>query len=114
MIRQVWRREAPVRAPVVGLSRSCDQGRWALVDRPERMVLSVAEAAEMLGISRSLAYDLVARGELPARRLGGRIVVLLRPLQRLLDGGEPVDDAPGPSAGLDGPSGVQGRSARAS
>ncbi|MGH8990158.1 MAG: helix-turn-helix transcriptional regulator [Acidimicrobiia bacterium] len=62
------------------------------MDRPERLVLSVTEAAEMLGISRSLAYQLVARGELPSRRLGGRIVVLLRPLQRLLDG-EHVDDA---------------------
>jgi excisionase family DNA binding protein len=58
-----------------------------LVDRSERLVLSVAEAAEMLGISRTLAYDLVARGELPALRLGGRIVVLLRPLERLLGGG---------------------------
>ena len=68
------------------------------MDRPKRMVLSVTEAAEVLGISRSLAYDLVARGELPARRFGGRIVVLLRPLQRLLDG-EPVDDASGPLSG---------------
>ena len=81
------------------------------MDRPKRMVLSVAEAAEVLGISRSLAYDLVARGELPARRFGGRIVVLLRPLQRLLDG-EAVDDASDPD--LDGLSGAQGRSARAS
>ena len=62
------------------------------MDRPKRMVLSVTEAAELLGISRSLAYDLVARGELPARRFGGRIVVLLRPLQRLLDD-ERADDA---------------------
>jgi excisionase family DNA binding protein len=77
------------------------------------MVLSVAEAAELLGISRSLAYDLVARGELPARRSGGRIVVLLRPLQRLLDG-EPVDERSVPSARLDEPSGAQDRSAKAS
>jgi excisionase family DNA binding protein len=77
------------------------------------MVLSVTEAAEVLGISRSLAYDLVARGELPARRFGGRIVVLLRPLQRLLDG-EPVGDASDPPADLDGLSEAQGRSARAS
>ena len=65
------------------------------MDRPERLVLSVAEAAEMLGISRTLAYELVARQELPALRLGGRIVILLRPLQRLLDGGaaeNAVDD----------------------
>jgi excisionase family DNA binding protein len=56
------------------------------VDRPERLVLSVPEAARMLSISRRLAYDLVARGELPALRLGGRIVILRRPLERLLDG----------------------------
>ena len=84
------------------------------MDRPKRMVLSVTEAAELLGISRSLAYDLVARGELPARRFGGRIVVLLRPLQRLLDDAEPLDDTSGPSAGLDGLSGAPGGSARAS
>ena len=83
------------------------------MDRHKRMVLSVTEAAEVLGISRSLTYDLVARGELPARRFGGRIVVLLQPLQRLLDG-EPVDEASGPSAGLDGISGPQDRSAKAS
>ena len=83
------------------------------MDRPKRMVLSVTEAAEVLGISRSLAYDLVARGELPARRFGGRIVVLLGPLQRLLDG-EPVDGTSAPSAGLDGLSGAPGHSARAS
>jgi excisionase family DNA binding protein len=50
------------------------------------LVLSVADAAEMLGISRTLAYELVARNELPALRLGGRIVILMRPLLRLLDG----------------------------
>jgi excisionase family DNA binding protein len=58
----------------------------ALVDRSERLVLSVPEAAGMLGVSPRLAYDLVARGELPALRLGGRIVILRRPLERLLDG----------------------------
>lgn len=63
------------------------------MDRPERLVLSVAEAAEMLRISRTLAYNLVAREELPALRLGGRIVVLVRPLERLLD------STPGDGAG---------------
>jgi excisionase family DNA binding protein len=58
----------------------------ALVDHRERFVISVPEAAEMLGISARLAYDLVARGELQALRLGGRIVVLLRPLERMLGG----------------------------
>jgi excisionase family DNA binding protein len=85
----------------------------ALVERPERLVMSVTEAAEMLGISRSLAYELVARGELPARRFGGRIVVLLGPLQRLLDG-EPVDEPAGPSPTPGGLSAVPDPPARAS
>lgn len=58
----------------------------AQVDHQERFVVSVPEAAAMLGISPRLAYDLVARDELPALRLGGRIVVLLRPLERMLGG----------------------------
>jgi excisionase family DNA binding protein len=58
----------------------------ALVDRPERLVLSVAEAAGLLGISRRLAYELAARDELPVLRLGGRVLILRRPLERLLDG----------------------------
>lgn len=40
-----------------------------------RVVFTVAETAEQLGISEWLAYRLIARGELPHLRLGGRIVV---------------------------------------
>lgn len=40
-----------------------------------RLTLSVTEAAGRLGISRGLAYELVARGELPALRLGNRILI---------------------------------------
>lgn len=71
-----------IRPPVVAVD-VFSETEVALVDSSERLVLSVAEAAELLGISKSLAYDLVARGELPARRFGGRIVVLWRPLERL-------------------------------
>jgi excisionase family DNA binding protein len=35
----------------------------------------VTEAASVLGISRALAYELVARNELPSIRLGSRLVV---------------------------------------
>ena len=52
-----------------------------------RLVLTVTEAAGALGISRTHAYELVARGELPSLRLGRRIVVPRRGLERLLDGG---------------------------
>ena len=56
-------------------------------DRPTslvggRLTLSVPEAAELLGISRALGYELVARGELPSLRLGRRVVV---PVARLAE-----------------------------
>jgi excisionase family DNA binding protein len=79
-------------APTVSESRS-GQGR----QRPPRtsheapgssaeskQVLTVSEAANFLGISRTLAYDLVAKEQLPAVRLGRRIVVPARALDALL------------------------------
>src|ERR1700728_3749229 len=41
----------------------------------ERLVYTVAESGEMLGISRAFAYELVARGELPVIKLGRRRLV---------------------------------------
>jgi excisionase family DNA binding protein len=41
----------------------------------DRLVYTVAEAGEVLGISRAFAYELVARGELPVIRLGRRRLV---------------------------------------
>ena len=51
----------------------------------ERLALSVEEAGGLLGISRDLAYDLVARGEIPSVRLGRRLVVPRRALEEALD-----------------------------
>lgn len=51
----------------------------------DRLTLTVEEAARLLGISRALAYELVARGEVPGIRLGRRIVVPRRALDTLLD-----------------------------
>jgi excisionase family DNA binding protein len=56
------------------------------VQTNERLVLRVEEAAAMLGISRNLAYELVGRGELPAVRLGRRIVVPRAAIETLLGG----------------------------
>lgn len=59
------------------------------MDRSKRLVLSVTEAAEVLGISRTLAYELVGRQELPSMRLGGRIVIPLGRLENMLEAGAP-------------------------
>ena len=40
------------------------------------LLLAVPRAAAILGISRAAAYRLAASGELPVRRLGGRVYVL--------------------------------------
>jgi excisionase family DNA binding protein len=41
----------------------------------ERRTYTVTEAAAVLGISRTSAYERVRAGELPALRLGRRIVI---------------------------------------
>lgn len=56
------------------------------MDGSERLVLTVPEAAGVLGISRAHAYELVARRELPSVRLGRRILVPRRALERLIEG----------------------------
>ncbi|MGO8863405.1 MAG: helix-turn-helix domain-containing protein [Acidimicrobiales bacterium] len=46
-------------------------------------------AAELLGISRALAYEAVQRGEIPHIRIGKRILVPKSKLQQLVDGESP-------------------------
>lgn len=51
----------------------------------QRRTVTVVEAASVLGISRSLAYELVGRGELPSIRLGRRILIPTRALEAVID-----------------------------
>jgi excisionase family DNA binding protein len=67
------------------VSRVYDCASWEVSVERERLTLSVEEAAAALGISRALAYELVARGELPCLRLGRRIVVPRRALLALVE-----------------------------
>jgi excisionase family DNA binding protein len=55
--------------------------------RPDetRRALSVPEAAQILGISRSHAYDLVRRRALPGVRLGRRILVPMAIIDEMLE-----------------------------
>jgi len=53
----------------------------------ERPVLSVDEAAELLGLNRNSVYEAAKRGELPTIRVGRRVLISRAGLQRLLDEG---------------------------
>jgi excisionase family DNA binding protein len=55
----------------------------------EPLVMTVEEAAVLLGISRGLAYELVRRGVLPSLRLGRWLVVPRRRLLAMIEGGAP-------------------------
>ena len=48
------------------------------------LLLAVPRAAAILGISRAAAYRLAASGELPVRRLGGRVYFVTSELQQLI------------------------------
>ncbi len=49
-----------------------------------RMTMTVEEAAEIVGISRTSAYLCAARGELPTCRFGRRVLVLVAPFLAML------------------------------
>ncbi len=50
----------------------------------QRLTFTVSESAAILGISRTTAYELVRSGALPCVRLGRRIVITRRTLEKLL------------------------------
>ncbi len=61
----------------------------------DRLTYTVTEAAVLLGISRTSAYECVRRGEIPSLTLGRRVVISRVVLERLLDGGlEHADTVP--------------------
>jgi excisionase family DNA binding protein len=43
--------------------------------RPMKLVYTVDEVAELLGLSRGLTYDLIRAGTIPAERLGRRWII---------------------------------------
>jgi excisionase family DNA binding protein len=58
----------------------------------QRATMTVAEAAELLGVSRGVAYAAARAGELPVIRLGRRLLVPRTRLLALL--GEPLAEPP--------------------
>ena len=71
-----------------GEAKSASRDGTHLEQRPpERLVLSIPEAARMLGVSRATAYQFVREGGLPSIRFGRRILIpkkaLLERIERL-------------------------------
>jgi excisionase family DNA binding protein len=55
----------------------------------ERLTYTVPEAAQLLGVSRGVAYEAARTGELPVVRLGTRLLVPRARLEALLEGSAP-------------------------
>jgi excisionase family DNA binding protein len=51
---------------------------------PQRRVLRVEEAAELLGVGRSLAYDLIRDGRLRSFKVGSRRLVPIAAVDELV------------------------------
>jgi len=49
-------------------------------------LISIPKAAEILGLSRASAYRFAASGDLPTRRLGGRVYVITHKLREFING----------------------------
>lgn len=67
-----------VAGPVAGAAPAAARAAFTDVSAlpsDDRLVVSVAEAGRLLGVSRAFAYELAARGELPTIHLGRRILV---------------------------------------
>jgi len=75
--------------PTVPLEGDGDHARGIGVGSnhgPERLTLTVEEAARSLGVSRAHAYELAARGEIPTLPLGRRILDPRGALVRMMCG----------------------------
>ncbi len=57
----------------------------------DRKTLKIEEAAEILGISRGLAYEAARSGQIPALRIGNRLVVPRSALEKMLKEGRPLE-----------------------
>ena len=55
------------------------------MENQEKLVLTVAEAGELLGVCRPHAYKLVKLGQIPTIRLGRRLVVPRSALIKMLE-----------------------------
>ncbi len=48
---------------------------YSLRNLEDKATITIEQAAQVLGVGRTAAYDAARRGELPTRRLGRRLLV---------------------------------------
>lgn len=66
----------------------------------EDLVLSIRDAAKVLGVSDDLVYELVARGEIPCLRLGRRRLIPRRAVELMIEHALGAFDPAAPSSRL--------------
>ena len=54
-------------------------------DDGDRLTLDVPEAGRLIGLSRTSAFEAARRGDLPTIRIGRRLLVPKRALEKLLE-----------------------------
>jgi excisionase family DNA binding protein len=57
----------------------------------DKLTLSVEETAKLLGIGRNLCYERVKTGEIPAIKIGRRLLVSRSALEKLLADPKPLN-----------------------
>ena len=55
-------------------------------DDRQPLTLTIPQAAQLLGISVSKAYEAARSGQLPTLRVGSRVLISRRRLEELIDG----------------------------
>lgn len=61
-----------------------------MTEKIEPLFISVPEAARRLGVGRTLLYTQIHAGKFPARKIGGRIVVSIKVIEKMA---EPTDNS---------------------
>ena len=59
-----------------------------MMSESDRLTVSIAEAADMLGIGRATAYEWARQGLLPSLSMGRRVLVPYKALHRMIDAAE--------------------------
>ena len=59
-----------------------------MVLKADNLTITVTECSKRIGISRALAFKACQRGEIPSIRVGRRILVPVKALEKMLEAGK--------------------------